>query len=189
VQVPNFIWVDGWLIEDRLAEFADVFEVDLGDSSPEIVEQMSERRRFTYRVKGTIPVGNHQDQAAASTKHAFELTQCSDGVGQVLDHVTRDNGVEGFIGDGTKAIDIQVDVKFRVWPSRLACQFRPCRIPSALDRTVGIEDTCGGRGWERCMAGSDFEDIANQCSTDVRPWMLSDNGRHMGDVHRQMLLR
>lgn len=169
--------MDGRLAEDGLAEFADVFEVDLGDLSPKIVEQMSERRRFTHRIKGAVAVRNHQNKASAPTKYAFELTQRRDGVGQVLDQVTRDNGVEGFIGDGTKAVEVEVDVQFSVRPSRLASQFRPRRIPSALDRTVGIGYAGRRRRWERSMAWSDFEYISDQCLTDIRPWMLFDDCR------------
>gem|GEM_PF-6588994 len=81
VPLPNLIWVDGRLVEDRLAEIAYVLEVHLGDFSPKIVEQMSEGRRFTHRIKGAVPVGNHQNKSSASTQYAFELAQRRDRVG------------------------------------------------------------------------------------------------------------
>ena len=167
VPIAYLVGVDGGLVEDRPAEFSDVLGIHLCDLALEIIKEMCKGRRFTDRVKGPSPIGDHQNESSVSVQDAFELTQRLDWIGKVLDEMACDNDVERIIGDGTKSVEVEVEVNICVRPSGLTDEFRPGAVPAARDRTVGIGDASfGGRG-ERCVAGPDLENVAQQGPPDV----------------------
>ena len=81
--------------------------VDHGDPSIVLVEEMGERRRLPYAVKGPMAVGHHDDREATRPEHTVDLEDRGDGIGEVLENVGHDYGVEARVGERPETTGVE----------------------------------------------------------------------------------
>ena len=101
---------------------------------------MGERRRLPYPVKGPMAIGHHDDREATWPEHPVDLEDRGDGIGEVLEDVGRDYGVEARVGERPETTGVEIDLDVDIRPMGDAHQLGPGLVPSALDGLVGVDD-------------------------------------------------
>ncbi len=111
VPLPNHGRMHRGLVVDRAAELPDLFVVDPRRPLVELGQHVRQRSGLADGIECDGPVRHHEHQASRTPEYALELTEGRNGIGQVLDHMTGDHGIQGAAGDGGQPVDVEIDVE------------------------------------------------------------------------------
>ena len=89
-------------------EFDVMVVVNAIDVGRELVSQMLQACAGSGFVEGVMLVGSCNDEAAAGPKSPANVAQHPNGVRDMLNHVTEDDEVQGFVSEGTEPFAVQI---------------------------------------------------------------------------------
>ena len=166
VPLPNDGRMHRGLVIDRAAELPDLLVVEPRRSLMELGQHLRQRRGLPDGIERDCPVRHHEHQASPRPKYALELTQGRDGIGQVLDHMTGDHGIQGAAGDGGQPVYVEIDAEVGVGTTGEAGKLRPVIVAASCHRTVGIADARAWRDGKWIVTRTDLEDAARERPPD-----------------------